>query len=128
MNATRSLICAALGVAACTLLGGCFTKPSIGMPDASTLSYDGHSVIGPDCAELERKSLVSNAGFRRPSIAFGCATYSNLAAQIARPADIVTPLPLGPADGAVAAAGVRRYQTDQVTPLDATTTRQQEKP
>ena len=123
----RSFFYASIAVAACTLLGGCFTKPSIGMPDAATLSYDGHSVIGPDCDELERKSLVTNTGFRRPSIAFGCATYSNLAAQIARPADIVSPQPMGPADGAVAAAAVRRYQLNQVTPLDETSTRQQAK-
>ncbi|MGF6768440.1 pilus assembly protein CpaD [Paraburkholderia sp. GAS199] len=123
----RSLFYASIALAACTLLGGCFTKPSIGMPDASTLSYDGHSVIGPDCTDLERESLVTNAGFRRPSVAFGCATYSNLAAQIARPADIVSPKPMGPADGAVAAAAVRRYQLNEVTPLDQTSTRQQAK-
>lgn len=127
MHDNRSFLRASIAIATCTLLAGCFTKPSIGMPDASTLSYDGHSVVGPDCTELERQSLVTNAGFRRPSIAFGCATYTNLAAQIARPTDIVAPQPMGPADGAVAAAAVRRYETDTVTPLDPTSTRQQAK-
>lgn len=127
MPAIRSLFGASIMLAACTLLSGCFTKPSIGMPDASTLSYDGRSIIGPDCTELERKSLVTNAGFRRPSVAFGCATYSNLAAQIVRPADIVSPVPPGPANGAVAAAAVRRYELNQVTPLDPTSTREQAK-
>lgn len=127
MSVFRPLLCTSVALATCTLLAGCLTKPSIGMPDASTLSYDGHSVIGPDCEALERESLVTNAGFRRPSVAFGCATYSNLAAQIARPADIEAPLPMGPADGAVAAGAVRRYQTGTVIPLDTTSTRTQPK-
>ncbi|HZZ10877.1 MAG TPA: CpaD family pilus assembly lipoprotein [Paraburkholderia sp.] len=117
-------IWAALAFAACgALLTGCMPKPSLGMPDASVLSYDGKQVLPPDCAALERPSLVRDAGIaRRPDIAFGCATYTNLAAQIARPADLVAPRPLGPADAAVAASAVRRYETGKVTPLDTTGT------
>jgi pilus assembly protein CpaD len=122
----RSLSLATLAVATCTLLGGCL-QPPLGMPDERTLSYDGHSVVPPDCDALKRHSLLLDAGIPRQSVSFGCATYTNLAAQIARPADIVEPIPMGPADGAVAANGVLRYQTDTVTPLDPTTSRNQTK-
>ena len=54
-------------------------------------------------------------------MAWGCATYTNLAAQLAHPQDIVKPEWLGPADAAVAASAVQRYQTERVTPLDKTT-------
>ncbi|MGA7816685.1 CpaD family pilus assembly lipoprotein [Caballeronia sp.] len=122
----RSLSLAALAVATCTLLGGCL-QPPLGMPDERTLSYDGRSVVPPDCAALRRPSLLSDAGIPRQSVSFGCATYTNLAAQIARPADIVEPVPMGPANGAVAANAVLRYQTDAVTPLDTSTSRNQTK-
>jgi len=113
-------------LAACSLLGGCL-QPPLDMPDARTLSYDGHSVVPPDCQALTHKSYVLDAGVPRQSVAFGCATYTNLAAQIARPADIAEPVPMGPYDGAVAANAMLRYQTDAVTPLDATGTRDQKK-
>jgi type IV pilus biogenesis protein CpaD/CtpE len=58
-------------------------------------------------------------------MAWGCATYTNLAAQIAHPRDLVDPAPLGPADAAVAASAVRRYQTDRVYKLPDDTTRNQ---
>jgi pilus assembly protein CpaD len=104
-------------------LAGCMPKPTLGMPDASVLSYDGKRIVPPDCDALERRSLVREAGIaRRPDIAFGCATYTNLAAQIARPADLVAPLPLGPADAAVAASAVRRYETGTITPIDTQST------
>jgi type IV pilus biogenesis protein CpaD/CtpE len=54
---------------------------------------------------------------------WGCATYTNLAAQLAHPEDIVKPQTLGPADAAVAASAVRRYELGRVIPLDATTSR-----
>ncbi|RDK01011.1 CpaD family pilus assembly lipoprotein [Paraburkholderia lacunae] len=111
------LVCAtAAGVS------GCF-KPPRTMPDASVIQFDGHLALPPDCASLARPSLLTDAGWKRPEMAWGCATYTNLAAQIAHPQDIVTPEALGPADAAVAASAVRRYQTEHVTPLDKTTTR-----
>lgn len=54
---------------------------------------------------------------------WGCATYTNLAAQLAHPEDAVHPQTLDPADAAVAASAVRRYKTERVTPLDKTTSR-----
>jgi type IV pilus biogenesis protein CpaD/CtpE len=93
------------------------------MPDASVIEYDGHGAVPPDCASLSRPSLLRDAGARRPAMEWGCATYTDLAAQLARPADLVSPEKLGPADAAVAAGAMRRYETGHVIPLDTTTSR-----
>ncbi|MGN6651686.1 CpaD family pilus assembly lipoprotein [Trinickia sp.] len=108
---------------ACTAMAGvsgCF-KPPRTMPDASVIPFDGRLALPPDCASLARPSVLTDAGWRRPDMAWGCATYTNLAAQLAHPQDIVKPEWLGPADAAVAASAVHRYQTERVTPLDKTT-------
>lgn len=111
------LVCiAAAGV------GGC-ARPPRTMPEASVIPFDGRFALPPDCARLARPSVLTDAGMKPPDMAWGCATYTNLAAQVAYPQDIVKPGPLGPADAAVAASAVHRYQTERVTPLDKTTTR-----
>jgi pilus assembly protein CpaD len=112
-------------LAACTLglpLAGCFIKPPLNMPDARVVGFDGQAAVAPDCEQLTRASLLFDAGIRRPSMQWGCATYTNLAAQVANPQDLVKPQTLGPADAAVAASAVHRYETGQVIPLDTTTT------
>jgi type IV pilus biogenesis protein CpaD/CtpE len=111
--------------AACALavpLAGCL-KPPVGMPDARIVSYDGNGAVPPDCDKLQRDSLLADGGVRRPSMQWGCATYTNLAAQLARPEDAVHPQTLGPADAAVAASAVNRYENGRVIPLDTTTSR-----
>jgi len=107
---------------AALLLGGCL-KPPIGMPDASVIGYDGRHAVPPDCRRLAAPSLLLDGGLPRPSVAWGCATYTNLAAQIVNPRDLVAPERLGPADAAVAASAVQRYETGRVIPLDKSTTR-----
>ncbi|WP_144144625.1 CpaD family pilus assembly lipoprotein [Paraburkholderia sp. BCC1884] len=110
---------------ACTVaasVSGCF-KPPRGMPDQSTIGFDGHSALPPDCASLARPSVLTDAGWHRPSMEWGCATYTNLAAQVAHPQDLVKPQPIGPADAAVAASAVHRYETGHVIPLDTATSR-----
>ncbi|MDR5857613.1 CpaD family pilus assembly lipoprotein [Caballeronia sp. LZ062] len=114
---TLSLSCAiALGAA------GCF-KPPRNMPNETVIGYDGRSATPPDCESLSRASLLMDAGIPRPSMQWGCATYTNLAAQLAHPEDIVHPQTLGPADAAVAASAAHRYQTEHVIPLDKGTSR-----
>jgi hypothetical protein len=105
-------------------LCGCF-KPPVSMPDERIIGYDGKRLTPPDCDRLAQPSLLLDAGVPRPSMAWGCATYTNLAAQIANPQDFVSPQTLGPADAAVAASAVRRYETDHVYPLPTDTTREQ---
>ncbi|QSN63004.1 CpaD family pilus assembly lipoprotein [Caballeronia sp. M1242] len=112
-------------LAACAFavpLAGCI-KPPASMPDARVIGYDGHNAVPPDCEQLQRASLLTDAGVRRPAMQWGCATYTNLAAQLARPEDAVHPQTLGPADAAVAASAVNRYENGRVIPLDTATSR-----
>jgi pilus assembly protein CpaD len=120
MTALRTFTMLGLCAALFTL-GGC--KPPRDMPDASIIGYDSHDAVPPDCSKLSRWSNLTDAGFRRPSMEWGCAYYTNLAAQLADPKDLVEPRKLGPADAAVAASAVRRYETDRVIPLDDSTSR-----
>jgi pilus assembly protein CpaD len=121
MNSTKILIL--LLVCATTMcVSGCF-KPPRDMPDQSVIGFDGKNAVSPDCTELARGSVLTDAGWHRPSMQWGCATYTNLAAQVANPKDLVAPGKLAPADAAVAASAVRRYETGHVIPLDTTTSR-----
>jgi len=100
------------------LLAGCMSEHQpLGLPDSSVLSYDGKNVVPPDCAALSAPSTLLDAGYTRPSVAFGCATYTNLGAMLARPADLVAPLPPGKASAAIGASAVRRYYDGNVVPL-----------
>lgn len=121
MNTTFFRTIAVLCITAITLCG-CI-KASINMPDETSIGYDGKRLIPPDCSEMTRHSLLLDGGLPRPSVQWGCATYTNLAAQIANPTDLVAPHPLAPADAAVAASAVHRYETGRVTPLDQATSR-----
>ncbi|MGV2291776.1 CpaD family pilus assembly lipoprotein [Trinickia sp. YCB016] len=108
-------------------LSGCLSAPPpLNLPDASVIGYQNGRAVPPDCAKLNEPSHMVDAGTRMPSVAFGCATYSNLAVMIARPEDVVAPLPYAGADAATAASAVRRYQEDRIkqstTPTATTTT------
>jgi pilus assembly protein CpaD len=100
------------------LLGGCFYHPPITMPDASIINYDGVKATPPDCRNLAVPSGLTDGGQRLPSVAWGCATYTNLAAQVVHPEDLRTPSQVGPADAEVAASAMERYKQNKVTPLD----------
>ncbi|WP_250515401.1 CpaD family pilus assembly lipoprotein [Caballeronia sp. INDeC2] len=104
-------------------LSGCF-KPPRNMPNDSVIGYDGKNAVPPDCNSLTRRSLLTDGGLHRPSMQWGCATYTNLAAQLAHPADIVAPQTLGPADGATAASAMRRYENGRVIQLDTSSSRE----
>lgn len=129
MNSTRStkpashrlFRMAAFGF--CLSLVGACAQPPIGLPDESVIGFDGKSAVPPNCDALSRPSTVIDAGFERPSMAWGCATFTNLANQIANPRDLVEPHALAPADAAIAASAVRRYETGNVIPLDKSTTK-----
>lgn len=125
MNSRLTSIAARIAsVAACAAgaaLAGCMSPhPPLDMPDASVIGFtpgDGGHAVPPSCASLNQRSGMSDAGARRPGVAFGCATYSNLAAMIARPADLIAPRPYAGADAALAASAVRRYEEGRVAPL-----------
>ena len=122
MKHTRLLSLLLAGVFA-VAASGCL-KPPLNMSNETVVGYDGKTAAPPDCDSLTRPSLLTDAGIHRPSMQWGCATYTNLAAQLAHPEDIVHPQTLGPADAAVAASAVRRYETGRVIPLDQTSTRE----
>ncbi|UXU90662.1 CpaD family pilus assembly lipoprotein [Burkholderia sp. S-53] len=96
-------------------LAGCMSAPPpLNLPDARSIGFDGVHAVQPDCAKLMQPSHLVDAGFGRPGVPFGCATYTNLAAMLARPQDLVAPVPYGGADAEVAAGAVRRYVEDRV--------------
>ena len=100
------------------LLGGCFYHPPFNMPDASIINYDGVHATPPDCRNLSVRSGLTDGGQHLPAVAWGCATYTNLAAQVVNPEDLRTPAQIGPANADVAASAMERYKQNKVTPLD----------
>jgi pilus assembly protein CpaD len=125
MNARFAFIAALLAgaAAACSGLAGCMSAPPpLDMPDASVIGFtpgDGGHAIPPSCEALNQRSNMLDAGQARPGVAFGCATYSNLAAMIVRPADLVAPVPYAGADAPLAASAVRRYEEGRMAPLNS---------
>ncbi|HEX7916659.1 CpaD family pilus assembly lipoprotein [Paraburkholderia sp. MPAMCS5] len=113
------LACAALPLALTACLSA---TPPIGLPSASVVGFDGRNAIAPDCATLVEPSHLTDAGAARPSVPFGCATYTNLAVMLARPADLVEPLPYAGAGAATAAGAVRRFDEGRVKQPNATST------
>lgn len=89
-------------------------------PAGTTLVFVRIALTAPDCAALVTPSEELSAS-SRPSMAFGCATYSNLTQMVTDPADIAAPRSFGGADATTTAAAVGRYQANQVTPLRKTT-------
>ncbi|MBN3726361.1 hypothetical protein G3N92_19440 [Burkholderia sp. Ac-20379] len=92
------------------------------MIDASAIQVGPGGVASVDCRPLAEPPVLKWGGSRLPAMQWGCATYSNLAAQVANPQDLVAPATLGPADAAVAASAVRRYETDNVKALNGGST------
>ncbi|CAB3685310.1 CpaD family pilus assembly lipoprotein [Trinickia soli] len=105
------------------LLAGCLSStPPIGMPDASVIGVQDGRAVPPDCEALATPTNFRDAGAARPTNAFGCATYRNLAAVLVRPDDLIAPRPFAGADAPVAASAVRRYETGKIPPLPTTDT------
>lgn len=73
--------------------------------------------LPPDCTALSEVSVLADWNTPRHSMAFGCATYTNLARQIAQPADLVQPQPYAGTDARRAGDAVQRYLDGRVTPL-----------
>ncbi|MFX1762769.1 CpaD family pilus assembly lipoprotein [Paraburkholderia sp. A1RI-2L] len=123
MKPRLSLVATILAGVVSTGLASCMSaQPPIGMPDPSVIGFapgDGGHATPPACAALNQRSGMLDAGQARPGVAFGCATYSNLAAMLARPADLVAPVPYAGADAPLAASAVRRYEEDRTKPLNS---------
>ncbi|MFD1561877.1 CpaD family pilus assembly lipoprotein [Paraburkholderia silviterrae] len=123
MKARLSLIATIFAGMASAGLTSCMSaQPPIGMPDPSVIGFtpgDGGRTTPPACESMTQRSGMRDAGFARPGVAFGCATYSNLAAMLARPTDLVAPVPYAGADAPLAASAVRRYDEGRAIPLSS---------
>lgn len=101
-----------VGVLLCAALSACMSeRPPLDLPNASVITFDGIQAHGPDCASIAIPSHLRDPDLmEHPSIPFGCANYTNLAVQLARPADAVAPRPYAGADGTAAVRGMQIYQ------------------
>lgn len=108
------------------LLTACAHKATAWMPDASIIPMTDAAHAGqPDCRALAEPSPFRDGPVQmteRPTLAFGCATYSNLARMLANPGDLRQPAPYAGQDGVTAGAAVGRYHDHKVTPLQAGST------
>jgi hypothetical protein len=120
------IVSSAAALVGTSSLTGCMSEhPPLGMPNDSVIGYTsegGGRAIAPQCDQLNQPSHMIDAGRGRPGVAFGCATYSNLAAMLARPADLVAPLPYAGADATLGASAVRAYEEGRTHPLNSTST------
>jgi pilus assembly protein CpaD len=107
-------------------LTGCAHKTTAWIPDSSIIPVVGNTALLPDCRPLAEPSTMRDGILPyegRATIAFGCATYSNLARMVANPRDLVNPRGYPGQDAVNAGAAVQRYHENKVTPLsDSTTT------
>ena len=114
------------GVLSLALSGCAFPRKDFsGVPDTSVIrltQYNGQwRAEAPDCQALLQPSQYNNADNMRLSIAFGCATYTNLAASLARPSDLANPPAFGGTASGTAGLAVERYRLNDVEPLRSTT-------
>jgi len=102
------------------LLSSCMSYEPAHMPNESSISLENGVLISPDCSSMVDKSHFKNDTLQRiprPSVAFGCATYNNLAKMIARPQDLVAPRGYSGQSGANAATAAQRYYDNKLTPF-----------
>ena len=114
-----------LALAGALLCSGCVPLTTAREPsEASLILRDGRPRI-EDCARMQDPSPLKqgiNGQTPRPSFAFGCATYNNLARMVANPNDLIAPRPYAGQNPVAAGAAVERLETDKVKPLLSTTT------
>lgn len=115
-------------LATATLMTACAfpykESPQMPGPEVIRMSSEGGRLqaLPPDCETLYQPSRHGTPHDVRMGVSFGCATYTNLSQQIARPEDLVAPRPYGRQSAETATAAVRRHQTGKTTPLRQTTT------
>jgi len=84
--------------------------------NALVITVDRYTVVPPPCAPWTTlATAASDNSVTRPD--FGCSNLKNLGAMVADPHDLVKGSSSVYADGAAAAAAVKRYQEDKVKPL-----------
>lgn len=104
---------------------GCAPLEPARLPDQSVIALLDGQAVPPDCSQFEEASVYRDGPLqlaRRPTVAFGCATYTNLARMLARPADLVAPRRYAGQSGTNAGNAVQRYYDNKVTPFGNTGT------
>jgi pilus assembly protein CpaD len=87
-----------------------------GVPPNHALVLIGHyAVMLPPCPNWSKSAATDFTN--EPSSNLGCADATNLGMMVANPADLAGGRMLGASSGKTAATAVKRYLTDQVTPL-----------
>jgi len=76
------------------------------------VGFTGYRAVVPRCGEWN--SLTATRDNQTPAN-FGCAVSANMAAQIADPADIVSPQPLDPTDAARRSDVLGKYRRGEMT-------------
>lgn len=123
MRSRPSLLKITISIVPLGLLSACMsTPPSLSLPDVSVIRVEHGRAVPPECSQLAVKRDFLDAGEARPTVSLGCATYTNLAAMIARPTDLTQPAPLGGADAELGANAVRRYEAEKLAPLPSNDT------
>lgn len=116
-----------LGAALSVTLSGCGfpRKDFSGLPDPGIIpvTYQNGQwrAEAPDCKPLLQPSQYNAYHNLRMSIAFGCATYSNLAASVADPMHLMHPRTYSGTHADAAALAVERYRLNNIEPLRETT-------
>ncbi|MCG8710791.1 hypothetical protein JHU04_004100 [Brenneria sp. 4F2] len=111
--------------AAIALSSGCssWQQDDDGMPDVSSIKLQQRGkewvAVAPDCQSMLQpgRDWEDNGRWR---IAFGCATYTNLAASLARPQDLAAPRQYSGMQADAAALSITRYRENKVEPLRQT--------
>lgn len=107
------------------LLCSCMTLTPAHLPSEQLISLQNGAAQGPDCRALQDTSEFTDGPLQltgRPSVAFGCATYNNLAKMIANPQDLRHPRHYPGQSAPTAGAAVQRYYDNKVKELLSTTT------
>ena len=125
MSTSRPIFCRTLTLAALSipvLLCGCAPMVVAHMPDVSTITVKNDHAHPTDCSSLQQPSELDLKDgpigvTPRPSVAFGCATYNDLAQMVANPRDLVAPRPYAGQSGGNAGEAVQRYYDDKVKAL-----------
>lgn len=83
-------------------------------------------VITPSCANFWEQ--IGNASQAYANSNFGCANEANFGMMIANPQDLLRGRDRDPYDGAVLAAGVKRYENDKIKEIQRVTTTTMQSP
>lgn len=107
------------------LLCSCMAMTPAHLPSEQQISLRNGVAQGPDCRSLQDASEFNGGPLQltdRPSVAFGCATYNNLAKMIANPQDLRQPRHYPGQSAPTAGAAVQRYYDNKVKELLSTAT------